>query len=197
MWSMIRRGGYPNGRYQTHRAHGGIGRMYPPQPQPPRPTSSLKIALIVGGAILGVGVLICAGIIGLGFIVGPTETTTTAATAGPTPAVTSASPSPSLTPTPSASPSPTPTTTKPTPSPSPKPAIKTVRMPNLVGLKLSLAMDISNNVGLTNITVCRTPGGDIPIIWSNWRVTGQDVDAGTRIKANKAICLDAVNVDDT
>ena len=64
-------------------------------------------------------------------------------------------------------------------------------MPALVGLKLSTAMDVAAEAGLTAVTVCRTPGGDTPLWWPNWRITGQDVPPGHRTTADKQICVSA------
>jgi hypothetical protein len=68
---------------------------------------------------------------------------------------------------------------------------RVVAMPALVGLKLNIAMDLAADAGLTAVTVCRTPDGDTPLWWSNWRVTGQDVAAGTRISGGTPICVSA------
>jgi len=68
---------------------------------------------------------------------------------------------------------------------------RVVAMPALVGLKLNIAMDVAADAGLTAVTVCRTPDGDTPLWWSNWRVTGQDVAAGTRISDGTPICVSA------
>lgn len=75
-------------------------------------------------------------------------------------------------------------------------ANRMVRMPNLVGLKLTIALDVASNAGLTGVTVCRTPDGDIPLWWSNWRVLGQDITAGERIRASRTVCLDAMKDSD-
>jgi hypothetical protein len=75
-------------------------------------------------------------------------------------------------------------------------ADRMVRMPDLVGLKLNIALDVATNVGLTGVTVCRTPGGDIPLWWSNWRVLDQDVTAGKRIRASRTVCLAAMKDSD-
>ena len=37
----------------------------------------------------------------------------------------------------------------------------------------------------------KTPDGDTPLWWSNWRVTDQDVAAGTRISGGTPICVSA------
>jgi hypothetical protein len=66
-----------------------------------------------------------------------------------------------------------------------------VAMPALVGLKLDAGMDRAADAGLTAVAVCRTPDGDTPLWWSNWRITGQDVPAGTRINAGAQVCLSA------
>ena len=66
-----------------------------------------------------------------------------------------------------------------------------VAMPALVGLKLNIGMDVAAEAGLTAVTVCRTPDGDTPLWWPNWRITGQDVPAGTRISAGKQVCVSA------
>jgi hypothetical protein len=66
-----------------------------------------------------------------------------------------------------------------------------VAVPRLVGHKLDEAMDLADDAGLTAVTVCRTPEGDTPLWWSNWRVTGQDVPAGTRVSADRPVCLTA------
>jgi hypothetical protein len=65
-------------------------------------------------------------------------------------------------------------------------------MPELVGRKLNVAMDLATDAGLAGVTVCRTPDGDSPLWWSNWRVTAQDVPAGARIDAGQEVCLAAV-----
>jgi hypothetical protein len=65
-------------------------------------------------------------------------------------------------------------------------------MPELVGQKLNVAMDLATDAGLAGVTVCRTPDGDSPLWWSNWRVTAQDVPAGARIGAGQEVCLAAV-----
>jgi hypothetical protein len=66
-----------------------------------------------------------------------------------------------------------------------------VAMPVLVGLKLDEAMDVAAAAGLTAVTVCRTPDGDTPLWWPNWRITGQDVSPGTRTSADRQICVSA------
>jgi hypothetical protein len=66
-----------------------------------------------------------------------------------------------------------------------------VAMPALIGLKLDIAMDVAEDAGLTAVTVCRTPGDDIPLWWSNWRITGQDVPPGERVAAGRQICVSA------
>jgi hypothetical protein len=66
-----------------------------------------------------------------------------------------------------------------------------VAVPRLVGHRLDDAMDLAGDAGLTAVTVCRTPAGDTPLWWPNWRVTGQDVPAGTRVVADRPVCLAA------
>jgi hypothetical protein len=69
---------------------------------------------------------------------------------------------------------------------------RVIAMPALVGRKLNVAMDLATDAGLAGVTVCRTPDGDSPLWWSNWRVTAQDVPAGARIDAGQEVCLAAV-----
>jgi hypothetical protein len=68
---------------------------------------------------------------------------------------------------------------------------RTVTMPALVGRKLHDAMTLAAKTGLTAVTVCHTPDGDTPIWWPNWQIVAQDVPAGTRVSAGRAICVDA------
>ncbi|MEU4427557.1 PASTA domain-containing protein [Actinoplanes sp. NPDC024001] len=75
-------------------------------------------------------------------------------------------------------------------------ANRRVAMPDLVGLKLNIAASAWQNRGLTNVTVCRTPGGDVPLWFSNWRVIGQSVPAGKKIKVGTEVCLDAMKDSD-
>ncbi|MFI7546028.1 PASTA domain-containing protein [Actinoplanes sp. NPDC049599] len=68
---------------------------------------------------------------------------------------------------------------------------RVVAVPVLVGLKLDVAMDLAADAGLTAVDVCRTPDGDTPLWWSNWRITGQDVPPGTRVDADERVCVSA------
>ncbi|MEU8230101.1 PASTA domain-containing protein [Actinoplanes sp. NPDC048967] len=64
-----------------------------------------------------------------------------------------------------------------------------VAMPALVGLGVAGALDVAARAGLTDVSVCRPPAGEAPARRSEWRVTGQDVAAGTRISADRRVCL--------
>ncbi|MEU8608424.1 hypothetical protein AB0C29_10530, partial [Actinoplanes sp. NPDC048791] len=66
-----------------------------------------------------------------------------------------------------------------------------IAMPALVGLGLAGALDVAARAGLTDVSVCHTPTGETPIRRSEWRVTGQDVAAGTRIDSGRRVCLTA------
>ncbi|GAA3956948.1 PASTA domain-containing protein [Actinoplanes auranticolor] len=69
-----------------------------------------------------------------------------------------------------------------------------VAMPALVGLGPAGALDAAERAGLTGVTVCGTPEHDIASRSSDWRVTAQDVAAGTRISADRRICLSATEI---
>jgi|NGEPerStandDraft_6_1074524.scaffolds.fasta_scaffold20687_3 hypothetical protein len=71
-----------------------------------------------------------------------------------------------------------------------------VVMPDVVGLGLSLALDALTNAGLTNSSVCSTPGGAVPLMFSHWRVVEQSVSAGSRVNPDAAVCLAAIKKDD-
>jgi hypothetical protein len=64
-------------------------------------------------------------------------------------------------------------------------------MPALIGLGLAGALDAAARAGLTDVTVCRAPDDEFPVRRSEWRVTGQNVAAGTRIDAGRRVCLTA------
>ncbi|WP_433723180.1 hypothetical protein ACQP2Y_46050 [Actinoplanes sp. CA-051413] len=64
-------------------------------------------------------------------------------------------------------------------------------MPALVGLGLAGALDVAARAGLTDVSVCHAPTREAPVRRSEWRVTGQNVAAGTRINSRRRVCLTA------
>lgn len=105
-----------------------------------------------------------------------------------TPAASSPSPTVAVT-TEAPKPSPTPTTAS--PSPSPSPTIKTVAMPNVVGMKADAAKATLEAAGFVNIKFV-AEGSDQPLnLLVSYVVTKQSVPAGTQVPVDTALVITA------
>jgi len=106
-------------------------------------------------------------------------------TPSPTVATTTSAPKPSATPSATASPS-----TSPSPSPSPSATVRTVAMPNVVGMQASQAKTVLESAGFTNIKfVDETKPNDSLTILASFVVTKQSVAAGTQVPVDTAVVV--------
>lgn len=126
--------------------------------------------MIVVASVIGGTLLICGLLVGIGYLMQPTEPTTPAV-AATTPARTTQAP-------------PTPT------APATSAAPKLVAMPNLVGKNAAVAGDELERLGFTNVEYgSQDPNSTVVLVRSNWTVTKQSTAAGTQVSTDTLIVL--------
>jgi hypothetical protein len=108
-----------------------------------------------------------------------------AATPSPTAAATTSAPQPSATPTATATAS-----ASPSASPSPTATVRTVAMPNVVGMQASQAKTVLEAAGLTNIKfVDEAKPNDSLTILASFVVTKQSVAPGTQVPVDTEVTI--------